>query len=135
MPAAISPAEPIAGLMAPVRVVVITLDKHLNGLFQRAVADLRKLIPGLSLAVHAATDWQDDKAALARCIDDIGEGHIILATQLFMEDQVRAVLPALQARREHCDAMLGVLSAGEVVRLTKLGTLRMDGSDKGRSRS
>ncbi len=131
MPAAISPAEPIAGLMAPVRVVVITLDKHLNGLFQRAVADLRKLIPGLSLAVHAATDWQDDKAALARCIDDIGEGHIILATQLFMEDQVRAVLPALQARREHCDAMLGVLSAGEVVRLTKLGTLRMDGSDKG----
>jgi magnesium chelatase subunit H len=50
---------------------------------------------------------------------------------LFMEDQVRAVLPALEARRPHCDAMVGVLSAGEIVRLTRLGGLRMDGSDKG----
>ena len=50
---------------------------------------------------------------------------------LFMEDHVRAVLPALEARRDHCDALVGVLSAGEVVRLTRLGSLKMDGSDKG----
>jgi magnesium chelatase subunit H len=112
-------------------VVIITLDKHLNAVLQRASGDLARAIPGLVLTVHAATDWMEDRAALARCLADIAVGDIILATQLFMEDQVRAVLPALQARREHCDAMLGVLSAGEVVRLTKLGGLRMDGSDKG----
>jgi magnesium chelatase subunit H len=116
---------------APVRVVIITLDKHLNAVLQRASAELARAIPGLDLAVHAATDWAEDHDALARCLADIARGHIILATQLFMEDQVRAVLPALTARREHCDAMIGVLSAGEIVRLTKLGGLRMDGSDKG----
>ncbi len=131
MHAAISPAEPLPVLTAPVRVVIITLDKHLNALFQRASADLARGIPGLSLAVHAATDWADDPDALAGCLADIAQGDIILASQLFMEDQVRAVLPALEARRPHCDAMLGVLSAGEIVRLTKLGGLRMDGSDKG----
>jgi magnesium chelatase subunit H len=118
-------------VIAPVRVVIITLDKHLNAVLQRASQQLARAIPGLALTIHAATDWAEDQASLARCKADIAQGDIILATQLFMEDQVRAVLPALRARREHCDAMLGLLSAGEVVRLTKLGSLRMDGSDKG----
>jgi magnesium chelatase subunit H len=131
MHAAISPVSPSSTVIAPVRVVIITLDKHLNAVLQSASSELARAIPGLRLAVHAATDWAEDRAALARCVADIGQGDIILATQLFMEDQVRAVLPALAARREHCDAMIGVLSAGEIVRLTKIGTLRMDGSDKG----
>ena len=130
-PAATSPADPSPAGAIPVRVVIITLDKHLNGLFQRASRDLARAVPGLFLSVHAATDWADDREALTRCVADIGRGDIILASQLFMEDQVRAVLPALEARREHCDALIGVLSAGEIVRLTKLGGLRMDGSDKG----
>ena len=130
MRAAISRAEPPAA-PAPVRVVVVTLDKHLAGVFARATEALARDIPGLELSLHAATDWADDRAALARCQADIAQGDIILASMLFMEDHVRAVLPALEARREHCDAMLGVLSAGEVVRLTKIGSLKMDGSDKG----
>ena len=129
--AAISRADPRALPTPPVRVVVVTLDKHLAGVFQRAAATLAADAPGLTVALHAATDWAEDPAALARCLADIARGDIILATMLFMEDQVRAVLPALTARREHCDAMLGVLSAGEIVKLTKLGTFRMDGSDKG----
>jgi len=135
MPAAISPASPVAlfadAAAAPLRVVVVTLDKHLAGVFQRSEADLALEMPGFRIGFHAATDWHDDRAALARCIADIGLGDIIIVTMLFMEDQVRAVLPALMARREHCDAMLGVLSAGEIVKLTKLGTFRMEGSDKG----
>jgi magnesium chelatase subunit H len=125
-----SPAstQPVA---TPMRVVVVTLDRHLNGVMKRAAADLARQIPGLTVALHAATDWADDRAALARCIEDIGQGDIIVSTMLFIEDHVRAVLPALEARREACDAMIGVMSAGEVVRLTKLGPLRMDGSDKG----
>ena len=120
-----------AGAAPPVRVVVVTLDKHLSGVFARAADVLARDIPGLTLSLHAATDWAEDRAALTRCTDDIARGDVIVASMLFMEDHVRAVLPALEARREHCDAMVGVMSAGEVVRLTKLGGLKMDGSDKG----
>ncbi len=132
MRAATSRAEgPRATAAAPVRVVVVTLDKHLAAVFARAGAALKRETPGLELVLHAATDWADDPAALARCRADIARGDIVVASMLFMEDHVRAVLPALEARREACDAMVGVLSAGEVIRLTKLGPLRMDGSDKG----
>jgi magnesium chelatase subunit H len=131
--AAISRASPAPAptLDAPVRMVVVTLDRHLSGVITRAAAALRKDMPGLALTLHAATDWADDRDALARCQEDIAKGDIIVATMLFMEDHVRAVLPALEARREHCDAMIGAMSAGEIIRLTKLGPLRMDGSDKG----
>jgi magnesium chelatase subunit H len=130
MRAATSPAS-AAPVSAPMRVVVVTLDRHLNGVIKRAAAELARQIPGLSLTLHAATDWADDRAALSRCVEDIGQGDIIVSTMLFMEDHVRAVLPALEARREACDAMIGVMSAGEIIRLTKLGPLRMDGSEKG----
>ena len=115
----------------PVRMVVVTLDRHLSGVFKRAAADLARDIPGLEISLHAATEWGEDRDALTACLADIARGDIILATMLFMEDQIRAVLPALQARREACDAMIGVLSASEIVRLTKLGPFRIDGSDKG----
>jgi magnesium chelatase subunit H len=114
-----------------VRVVIVTLDKHLSGVVQRAGAALAQEIPTLTVSLHAATDWAEDRQALGRCIADIGEADIIIATMLFMEDQIQSVLPALMARRDHCDAMIGLMSAGEVVKLTKLGPLRMDGSDKG----
>jgi magnesium chelatase subunit H len=51
------------------------------------------------------------RSALERCLDDIAKGDIIVVTMLFMEDHIKAVLPALQARREHCDAMVGCMSA------------------------
>ena len=129
-PAATSRAEAILAV-PPVRVVVVTLDKHLSGVFARAAEALGRDIPDLTLSLHAATDWAEDRASLARCIADIGRADIVIATMLFMEDHVRAVLPALEARREHCDAIVGVMSAGEVIRLTRLGSLKMDGSDKG----
>jgi magnesium chelatase subunit H len=116
--------------VAPIRVVLITLDRHLAAVVGRTAAKLAEETPGLRLVMHAATDWSDP-AALERCLADIACGDVIICAMLFMEDQVRAVLPALEARRPHCDAMVGVLSAGEIVRLTRLGGLKMDGSDKG----
>jgi magnesium chelatase subunit H len=41
------------------------------------------------------------------------------------------VLPALAARRDHCDAMVCAMSAGEVMRLTRMGRFSMDGSQSG----
>lgn len=129
--AATSPVRPAPAAGVPVRMVIVTLDRHLRGVFKRAAASLSRDNPGLTLTLHAATDWAEDGGALTRCLADIATGDIIVASMLFMEDHVRAVLPALEARREHCDAMIGALSAGEVIRLTKLGPFRMDGSDKG----
>ena len=75
--------------------------------------------------MHAADEWGSDKQALAHCLDDIAQGHLVVASMLFLEDHVRAVLPALQARRASCDAMLCCMSAGEITRLTRLGRFDM----------
>lgn len=126
MPKPTSAADPTA-----VRLVVVTLDNHLAGAVDRARHALQRELPNLALCFHAAADWNDDPSALERCRADIDEGDIILATMLFMEDHIQAVLPALQARRDTCDAMIGCMSAGEIVRLTRLGRFTMDGSRGG----
>ena len=116
---------------APVRVVVVTLDNHLAGAAERAQAKLAKTNPGLTIDFHAASDWDADPKALAQCHADIARGDIIVSGMLFMEEHVSKVLPQLTARRESCDAMVGAMSAAEVVKLTKLGPYRMDAPAKG----
>jgi len=126
MPKRISAAD-----ATPVRVVIVTMDSHLSGAAMRAAALVRTELPGLDLAVHAADEWGTDSAALDRCRTDIARGDIVIATMLFLDDHIRAVLPALAARRDGCDAMIGCLSAGEVVKLTRLGRLSMSGEALG----
>ncbi len=126
MPKRISAAE-----TTPIRVVIVTMDSHLAGAAARARASLQRELPGLEIAVHAADEWGEDSAALARCKADIARGDIVIATMLFLDEHIRAVLPALAARRESCDAMIGCLSAGEVVRLTRLGKFSMAGESQG----
>src|SRR4051794_13696910 len=113
------------------RIVIVTLDNHLASATERARRTLMRELPGLSLSLHAAAEWGDDPAALERCREDIEQGDIIVASMLFMEDHIQAVLPWLQARRDHCDAIICCMSAGEVVRLTGLGRFTMDGSQSG----
>ncbi|HSN70885.1 MAG TPA: DUF3479 domain-containing protein, partial [Steroidobacteraceae bacterium] len=115
----------------PVRVVVVTLDSHLASATERAQHQLLRELPGLRLSLHAAAEWSDDPAALERCVADIAQGDVIIVTMLFMEDHIQAVLPALRARRDACDAMIACMSAGEVVRLTKVGKFSMEGSQGG----
>ena len=105
----------------PVRVVIVTLDDHLAGTVARAQNLLRKEIPGLTLTLHSAAQWGEDVAALARCNEDIAAADIVIATMLFMEDHISAVLPALSARRDTCDAMVVCMSSGEVAKLTRMG--------------
>ena len=109
----------------PVRVVVVTMDSHLGGALTRAETTLRRELPNLDVTMHAADEWGSDPAALAACHADIAEANIVIATMLFLEDHIRAVLPALAARRDHCDAMICMLSAGEVVKLTRVGKFNM----------
>jgi magnesium chelatase subunit H len=126
MPKRTSPAD-----ATPVRVVVVTMDSHLSGAAARARKLLRRDFPGLELAVHAADEWGTDDAALARCHADIARGDIVIATMLFLDDHVRAVMPALAARRADCDAMICCMSASEVVKLTRVGKFDMSGEALG----
>ena len=126
MPKRITPAD-----ATPLRVVVVTMDSHLSGAAARARNLLKRDFPGLELTVHAADEWGTDDAALARCTADIARGDIIIATMLFLDDHVRAVMPALAARRNACDAMIGCMSAAEVVKLTRVGKFDMSGEALG----
>ncbi|MFO1035480.1 MAG: magnesium chelatase subunit H [Geminicoccaceae bacterium] len=124
--------KPISAAEAtPVRVVIVTLDSHLASAADRAVHNLVREIPGLSLHLHAAAEWNSDPDALERCKTDIARGDIIVVTMLFMEDHFLPVMPALRARREQCDAMVCAMSAAEVVKLTRMGRFSMDGGQSG----
>jgi len=114
----------------PIRVVIITMDSHIVGAVDRARKQLLRELPGLTLSLHAAADWSNPEA-LASCKADIAQGDIILANMLFMEDHVQAVLPDLEARKEACDAMIGCISSGEVIKQTRLGGFDMGAPQKG----
>ena len=109
----------------PIRVALITMDSHLSSATERARILLRRELPGLQLGVHAASEYAADSSALARCLDDIAHADIVIVGMLFMEDHFLPVLPALTARRERCDAMLCLVSAAEVSRLTRIGRFDM----------
>ncbi len=113
------------------RVVIVTMDSHIAGAAERAALALARDLPGTTLAVHAASEWGDDAEALARCKADIASGDIVVAAMLFMEEHFLPILPALQARRDHCDAMVCAMSAGEVMKLTRMGKFTMDSTPSG----
>ncbi len=126
-------AEPVRfeSRATPVRVVIVTLDNHLTGAVMKAEAELARVIPGLTISLHAAAEWGSDPVALEACLEDIGRGDIVISTMLFVDDHIQMVLPALAARRDHCDALIGAMSGAEIVKLTRMGAYRMDGSQKG----
>ena len=115
----------------PIRVVIVTMDTHVASATVRAQAALTRDLPGLELSVHAASEWSADPRLLARCQEAVAGADIVIATMLFMEDHFLPLVPALQARREHCDAMICLMSAGEVTKLTRVGRFRMDGPQSG----
>jgi magnesium chelatase subunit H len=113
------------------RVVIVTMDMHLARVVAQARATLSREIPGLVLTLHAAAEWENNPASLERCRADIAAADIVVATMIFLEDHIRAIKPALEARREHCDAMVVAMSAGELVKLTRVGAFRMDAPQTG----
>jgi magnesium chelatase subunit H len=116
---------------APVRLVIVTMDSHLSSALSRAVRAVRRQVPKLSVNMHAADCWTGNAAAVEACRADIASANIIIATMLFLDEHIRAVLPALVARRDHCDAMICLLSAEEVVRLTRIGKFDMSAEPAG----
>ncbi|WP_439136783.1 magnesium chelatase subunit H [Roseicyclus sp.] len=107
------------------RVVIVTLDSHAAGPAARVSERLAGEFPGLNVSVHAAAEWAENPLALEEARLAVRHGDIIVANLLFIEEHITAILPELQARRDACDAMIGVISAREVVQLTRMGELDM----------
>lgn len=117
--------------MRPLNFVVITLDNVMGGAARHAAQILEAKQSGISLRFHAASDWAHDSGKLDECRRDIESGDIIIATMLFLEEHIKAVQPWLEARAPHCDALIGCVAAGEIVKLTHMGKLDMSKEAKG----
>jgi len=113
------------------KVTIVTMDSHLCAAAERAHRALSQQLPGVQLTVHAASEWNDSPAKLQVCLDDIAGADIVIAAMLFLEDHYNPVLPALRARRDQCDALVCILSATEVTKLTRLGKFDMQAPQTG----
>lgn len=107
------------------RVVIVTLDAHSAGSCERIAARLTDSYPGLVLSIHAASTWNANPQALERARADIDTAHMIITNMLFLEEHVRAVLPNIEARRDHADAVIGLIADPAIVRMTRMGELDM----------
>ena len=126
MPKLTSAADTIStGAHTPLRVTIVTMDTHLASATDRARHSLSRELPGLHVSLHAASEFANNDAAIARCKADIAQADIVVAGMLFLEDHFLPILPALRERRDHCDAMICMASASEVVQLTRLGNFDM----------
>jgi magnesium chelatase subunit H len=110
----------------PVRVCIVAMDTHLASAMGRARPQLQRDYPGLSLSLHAASEYAGDERAIARVREDIARADIVVVGMLFMEDHFLPIFEDLRARRAHCDAMVCMVSASEVVKLTRFGNFDMD---------
>ena len=118
-------------LQTPMKVVLLTMDNHLASAAERSSKALRKSIPGFSFRIHSAASWRDNTDALASSIADISNADLVIVSMLFMEDHFLPVLDALKARRDHCDAMVCIMSAPPVMQLTRMGKFTMGGQSGG----
>jgi magnesium chelatase subunit H len=113
------------------KVVIVTLDHHLASAVARVNANLAKAIPGFSLTLHAASEWAARPDALQACLADLNAADVVIANMLFMEEHVNAVLPTLQARRDSYKALAVFMSAGEAIRMTRVGKFDMGAKQSG----
>lgn len=109
----------------PYTIVLVTLDRHAAGPAARVAPRLAQDFPGLRLIIHAAAEWEKDPAALRAAQEDVARADIVVSSVLFLENHLKAIVPALEARRDHCDAMVGIIADQSIVQLTQMGDLDM----------
>jgi hypothetical protein len=112
------------------RVVLVTMDSHLASAASAPAAS-RASCPASASPRMPPTSGAATSSALERCKADIAQGDIVIVTMLFLEDHFQPLLPVLKARRDHCDAMVCAMSAGEVTKLTRMGKFDMSAPASG----
>jgi len=115
----------------PIRIAIVTMDTHIASATDRARAALKREIPGLSLTLHAATEFSGDAEKLALCREDIARADIVICAMLFLESHFTEIMPDLKARALNCDAIVSILSDSAVMKLTRIGRFRMDSPQGG----
>ncbi|MBD3763487.1 MAG: magnesium chelatase subunit H [Rhodobacterales bacterium] len=109
----------------PYRFVIVTLDAHAAGPAARVAPRLAKDFPGIEISIHAAAEWAENPAALARARAAVDQTDLVVANLLFIEEHLTAILPHLQRARDRADAFVGVIADPQIVKLTKMGDLDM----------
>ena len=107
------------------RVVIVTLDQHTAGPIARISPKLAVDFPGLRVDVFASAEWENNPQSLVEAKAAVAQADIIVSNLVFLEDQLNAIVPAILARREDCDAIVGVIADTSIVELTKMGDLDM----------
>lgn len=118
-------------ISAPYSVVIVTLDSHATGPCERVMPRLAADYPGLEVQVFAAAEWGENPEALEAAKQAVAQGDIVIANLLFLEEHIKAIQPAMQARRDQCDAMIGIIADAQIVKLTRMGTLDMGAPSSG----
>ncbi|MBS06495.1 MAG: magnesium chelatase, partial [Marinovum sp.] len=113
------------------RISIITLDSHNAMPCKRAWSNLLEDFDGLEVSIFAAAEWGENPSALAETKAAIDKSDIIIVNLLFLEDHIKPILPLLKARREKCDAMIGVVCDADLVKLTRMGSLDMQAPESG----
>ena len=113
------------------RISIITLDSHNAMPCKRAWSNLLEEFDGLEVSIFAAAEWGENPSALAETKAAIDRSDIIVVNLLFLEDHIKPILPLLKARREKCDAMIGVVCDADLVKLTRMGSLDMQAPESG----
>ncbi|MEM6566049.1 MAG: magnesium chelatase subunit H [Pseudomonadota bacterium] len=121
----------ISGRLPGYRVVIVTLDSHAAGPAMRATDKLATDYPGLSVSIHAAAEWGETPGAFEAAQEAVETGDLIIANLLFLEEHFARILPSLEARRPHCDAMIGMIADASVVKMTRMGSLDMTAPQSG----
>ena len=87
MPRPISAAEAATAAQAvPIRLTIVTMDTHLASATERVRPVLAREFPGLSLHLHAASEFSGNERLTAQVRQDIAQSDIIVAGMLFLED-------------------------------------------------
>ncbi|MGQ0567298.1 MAG: magnesium chelatase subunit H [Gemmobacter sp.] len=114
-------AEP--NIRAAYNVVIVTLDMHAAGPAARITPRLARDFPGISVTVHAAAEWAENPASLARAKAAVEGADLVIANLLFIEEHLTAILPSLKLARERADAFVGMIADPAIVKLTRMGDL------------
>ena len=124
----------IMGPGSEYRIVILTLDSHAAGPCARVAERLAGDFPGLKLQVLAAAEWGECPEELEHARRAIATADMVIANLLFLEEHIAAILPDLKARRDGCDAMVGIIADSQIVRLTRMGSLDMSAPESNAQR-
>ena len=117
--------------ITPYRIAIVTLDSHNARPCERALANMNVDFPGLEVDIFAAATWSDHPEEFAKAKNAIEKADIIVANLLFLEEHVKPLLPVIEARRDQCDAVVGIICDAALVKQTRMGSLDMQTPESG----